>query len=227
MGAKAWFIAYCDGDPKEALARRPSLDRAAARDLAARLFPEMELYEESDGTLDFLNPAEGQLFVGHFGDLRVVAHEELGGDYPSRLSQKWLDPSLGRTAYLHATHSVVDWLAFGLWRNGSLIRALSVSPDNGVQEQAGSPLEFERPFWEGRHFVDVDDSDDPYPLPFHPLELSEASMLQHMGFQFEGRPADWACDPADIPMMAFTLRNKQKSAGLLGALASVFRKSPG
>jgi hypothetical protein len=224
LGAKAWFIAYSDGDPKSVLSRSPALDRDASRALAKRLFPGYGLKEESDGTLDLLNPDDNQLFVGHFGDLRVVAHSDLGGDYPSRIAQKWLDPSFGSSAYVHATHSVVDWLAFGLWRNGELVRALSVSPDNGVQEQVGVPLDFERPYWDGKHPVDVGDGDDPYPLPFHPLELSEACMLNHMGYQFEGRPSDWVCDPAEIPILSFSLRAEPKSGSLFRAIGSIFRR---
>lgn len=222
MGAKAWFIAYSDCDPKSVLADAPVLDRAKSRALAEQLFPGYQLKEESDGALDFLNPDDGKLYVGHFGALRIMAHGGLGEDYPSRIDRKWLEPSLGATAYLHATHSVVDWLAFGLWRNGSLVRALSVSPDNGVQEQIGAPLDFERPYWDGGFPVDVDKGDDPYPLPFHPLELSEASMLANMGFQFEGKPSDWVCDPADIPLMAFSLVNERRNFSPLKAFKAVF-----
>ncbi len=226
MGAKAWFIACSDGDPKTVLAHRPAIDRGASRALAERLFPGCALDEEDDSALDLLNPEDGKLFVGHYGALQIVAHSELGGDYPSRAARKWFVPQLGRTAYLHATHSVVDWLAFGLWRDGKLIRALSVSPDDGVIEQIGDPLDFERPFWEGSKPADPDGGDDSYPLPFHPLELSEESMLQHMGYQFEGRPSEWVCDPSEIPISAFSIRAAQKGGGLLGGLKSLFSSRP-
>jgi hypothetical protein len=100
---------------------------------------------------------------------------------------------------------VVDFLAFGLWRDGRLVRALSISPDNGIQEQIGVPLAFESPYWTGQKAVEVDEGEEPYPLPFHPLELSEASMLQHLGFQFEGGIENWVCDPDDIPIAAYSL----------------------
>lgn len=201
MGAKAWFIAYYDRPPTEALALKPLLDRAASRRLAERLFPDATFTAIDDGTLDYLNPDDGQIFVGCYAGLNVVAHADLGIDFPSRLDGRWLDAGLGRNAYLHATHSVVDWLAFALWRDGTLIRSLSVSPDNGVQENLGPPLDFEAPYWAGQHPVD-----DEYPLPFHPLELSEAAMLLHLGFQFEGMPSEWVCEPSEIPVARFAIR---------------------
>jgi hypothetical protein len=201
MGAKAWFIAYFDQPPTETLALKPQLDRDASRRLAERLFPGATLTPIDDGTLDYLNPDDGQIFVGCYAGLTVVAHSDLGIDFPAKLDRRWLDVSLGRTAYLHATHSVVDWLAFALWRDGALIRALSLSPDNGVQENLGVLLAFEEPFWNGQHPVDAE-----YPLPFHPLELSEASLLQHMGFQFEGMPSAWVCEPSEIPLARFSIR---------------------
>lgn len=207
MGAKAWFIAYFDDDPTKALAN-PELNRDAALDLAKHLLPERTLEAKGDGPLSFLNPPENEAWVGCYAGLQVIAHDDLAGDYPSKLDPHWLDPSLGRNAYLHATHSVVDWLAFGLWRDGKLVRSLSVSPDNGIQEQIGDPLPFERPYWNGDH--PVDGGGAAYPLPFHPLELSEASMLYHLGFQFEGHPNDWVSDPDEIPLVRFAVSSKRR-----------------
>ena len=205
MGAKAWFIAYYDDDPKLVLANSPELDRGASRQLAGRLFPDVTLNDTGDGHLHFLNPPKNQMFVGCYGGLRIVAHYELAIDRPSKVDRRWFDPTLGRTAYVHATHSVVDWFAFGLWRDGRLIRSLSVSPDGGVQEQIGDPLTFETPYWDGQFPVDDEDDREPYFLPFHPLDLSEASMLQHLGFQFEGYPKDWVCDPAKVLIAKFAI----------------------
>ena len=205
MGAKAWFIAYFDDDPKATLQDNPELDREASLELAKQLFPNVTLKATDDGDLSFLNPDERELLVGCYPGLRIVAHDDLGGDYPSKIDPLWLDPSLGHNVYLHATHSVVDLFAFGLWREGKLIRSLSVSPDNGVQEQVGDPFPFEIPYWDGKFPVELDDDDRTYPLPFHPLDLSEASMLHHLGFQFEGSFGDWVCDPSEVPIASFEL----------------------
>lgn len=148
--------------------------------------------------MSFLCPNKRQIFVGSYGGLQIVAHEELANDYPSKISPRWFNPEFGSTAYVHATHSGVDWFACGLWRHGQKVRTLSVSPEDMVLEQTGNPLDFELPYWEGRHPVETDPDEDPYPLPFHPLELAEASLLYHLGFQFEGSMDDWVCNPEDI-----------------------------
>lgn len=209
MGVKAWFVAYFDDDPKAVLGKAPELDRDASRVLAEQLFPDATIDAEDDGELSLLNPDGKQVFAGCYGGLQIVAHDELANDYPSKIDPRWVDPARGFTAYVHATHSVVDWFAFGLWRDGNLIRSLSVSPDNGIQEQFGDPLPFETPYWQGQHSVEDDDGEEPYPLPFHPLELAEASILQHLGFQFEGKIDDWVCDPIDVPVARFAIEKRR------------------
>ena len=209
MGAKAWFAAYYNHDPKEVLASRPMLDREACISLAKKLLPGVTLREKEDGSLGCLNPGKREVFVGVNGDLTIIAHEDLGGDFPSRVDGNWHRAELGSTTYVHATHSVVDWCAFALWQGGELVRALSVSPDQGVQEDIGNKLPFEAPYWDGSSALEDEfEDDEPYPLPFHPLELSEAALLAMLGFQFEGHPDDWVCDPMEIPIMKFEFSKK-------------------
>lgn len=208
MGAKAWFAAYYNHDPKGVLSNKPELDREACISLAKKLLPGVTLQEKEDGSLDVLNPGKQEVFVGVYGDLKIVAHEDLGGDFPSHVDGNWRSAELGSTTYIHATHSVVDWCAFALWQGGELVRALSVSPDGGVQEDIGNKLPFEAPYWDGSFALEDefdDDDDEPYPLPFHPLELSEAALLAMLGFQFEGDTDDWVCDPVEIPIMKFEI----------------------
>ncbi len=75
-------------------------------------------------------------------------------------------------------HSVVDWLAFAVWEDGRLVRSLSLSSDDGVMEDVGDPMPFEAAYWGGEYPVphDPEWSDEPYPLPFHPLELGEVAL---------------------------------------------------
>jgi hypothetical protein len=97
---------------------------------------------------------------------------------------------------MHGMHSVVDWLCFAVWEDGVLVRSLSLSPDGGIHENIGEPFDFERPYWAGEHPVEPDptlDDDEPYPLPFHPLELGEEALRALFGFIIEGYP-----DPDDI-----------------------------
>ncbi|WP_299841946.1 hypothetical protein [uncultured Roseovarius sp.] len=209
MGAKAWFAAYFDGDPKVILSKKPELDRSASVALAEKMFAEHTIQEKEDGSLDLLNPEKSEAFIGVYGDLKIIAHEDFSGDLPSQVDQRWLTPDFGSTIYIHATHSVVDWFAFALWKDGQLTRSTSVSPDGGVHEDIGEKLPFELPYWDGAFSLEDEfEEDEAYPLPFHPLELSEAALLTTLGFQFEGHPDDWVCDPMEIPIMKFQISKK-------------------
>ena len=121
-------------------------------------------------------------------------------------SRQFRQAAEGRYVYLHAMHSVVDWFAYAIWKDGELIRALSVSPDNGVIEDVGPHRAFEEPFWNGERPADPEDPEDGYPLPFHPLELGEAALLDLFGYQLEG--ADGGLDPFEVPMCRFNCRRK-------------------
>jgi len=209
MGAKAWFAAYFDDNPKDILSNKPELDRSASAALAEEMFAGYTIQAKEDGTLDFLNPKKREVFIGVYGKLKIIAHDDFSGEFPSKIDQRWVANQLGQTVYVHATHSVVDWLAFALWKKGQLVRSASVSPDGGIHEDIGERLPFELPYWDGSFSLDdEDEEDEPYPLPFHPLELSEAALLATLGFQFEGHPDDWVCDPAEIPIMKFQISKK-------------------
>ena len=206
MGAKAWFVSYCNGDPKGILAGNPKLDRAASLALVERLLPGVNLQEREDVDLYGLNPTINEVVVGDYGDLKIVAHLDLCMDHLSRIDPRWYAPELGSNIYIHATRSVVDWCAFALWQEGELVRALSVSPDDGVIEDIGAKLSFETPYWDGS--LALDDDDETYPLLFHSLDLSESALLANLGFQFEGHPDSWVCDPMAIPIMRFQTSRK-------------------
>ena len=62
----------------------------------------------------------------------------------------------------------------------------------------------------GRAFpVEAIEGQKPYDLPFSPLDLSEASMLEHLGFQFEGHESVSVCDPCEIPIATFVFEKKR------------------
>jgi hypothetical protein len=100
-------------------------------------------------------------------------------------------------------HSVSDWLCFAVWDNGSLVRSLSVSPSGGIGENIGEPYDFELPYWAGERPVGSTLSGDPYPLPFHPLELGEDALRALFGFILEGRPDPSDVDPYQVPLRGF------------------------
>jgi hypothetical protein len=200
MGAKTWMLVYADGDAATALSSEPQLDLAATLQLASNLFPTEKLEQMGAGSLSYTCPPDDEIHIGCFPGVAVVAAKEFGGDYPSRLSPRFLKVFPERSVLLHAMHSVVDWFAFAKWSQGRLVRSLSLSPDSGVLEDIGAKLPFEQPFWAGEHpAVDPDEEPEGYPLPFHPLELGEEALLNLFGYQLEGPIAGF--DPESIPLM--------------------------
>lgn len=211
MGAKDWFICYADTDRDVAsvLASGPGLDRPVTEALVRRLFPDHSVAPADDGTLgEDANLEDDMVYAAVWPGMTIVCTGEAALDRPSQLDRRFLAEGAGRTVYLHAMHSVVDWFALGIWDSeGVLQRALSLSGGNEeLIEDVGDRLAFEEPFWEGR-FPAVDDGED-YPFPFHPLELSEAALDRLFGFVFEGytgMPGTESVDPFEVTLAGFRL----------------------
>ena len=205
MGAKTWMLIYANGDVRSILKKDPNLDRDATVSLVKKLFPSEKLDAlPEDGDLAYTNPPDNEVVAGCFDGLAILAAKEFGIDYPSKLDRRFIDAAGGKTVYLHAMHSVVDWFAYAIWRNGKLQRALSLSPDSLIMEDIGARLEFEQPYWAGKHPVgDPDDEEFEYPFVFHPLELAEAALLELFGYQLEGIIDSSQVQPEEITLMRF------------------------
>jgi hypothetical protein len=206
MGAKTWMLVYSNASARVALAAKPEIDRGATLAFAARLFPNDKLEQVEDGSLAFTCPPNSELLAGCFAGVAIVAAKEFGGDYPSKLPAAFIDAGREGTIHLHAMHSVVDWFAYAVWKNGKLQRALSLSPDTGIREDIGEKAAFELPFWLGGEEIsgaNEDEDADEYPLPFHPLDLGEAALADFFGYQLEGDNPAAALDPVSIPLMRF------------------------
>jgi hypothetical protein len=204
MGAKTWMLVHSTGNPKDVLSGYPAPDREATIALVNRLYPGEKLLPLDDGNLYSTCPPDDEIVAGCFPGLVIVAAKEFGLDYPSRLEARFLQAFSAGTLYLHAMHSAVDWLAFGVWRNGTLQRSLSLSPNSGMLEDSGSRLPFEAPFWAGAHpATDPNDEDDTYPFVFHPLELGEAALQAFFGYQLEGVVDPSLLDPGRVSLMRF------------------------
>ncbi len=216
MGAKTWMLVYAQGgDARSTLAARPALDRAESARVAEQLFAADELQPLADASLAWTAPPDEELLVGCFpGGLTVLAAKEFALDQPSALDARFLDHAQGRDVFLHAMHSAADWLAFAHWREGRLLRALSVSPDDGVIEEEGARLPFELPFWNGAHPADdpedLAEGEAPYPLPFHPLELGEAALREFFGYQLEGVVDASLLQPEALPLLRFRRKARRK-----------------
>src|SRR5215471_989213 len=200
MGAKTWMIVYADANA--ALKPGLPLDRDATLRLATTLFPGEKLEPLEDGNLSRTFPPRREVCIGCFPGVSVVAAKELGGDRPSRVPARFLEAGVAGTTTVVAIHSVVDWFAYAQWQKGTLIRSLSVSPDTGVIEDIGPRMGFEEPYWSGQHPA-VDDDQDDYPLPFHPLDLGEAALAELLGYQLEGLPNPALFDPNTIPLARY------------------------
>ena len=211
MGAKTWMLAYVDGNARQILKSTPTLDRAASTALAAKLFPSDKLEPLADGDLSSTCPPNREICIGCYPGLAIVAAKEFGRDYPSKLDARFLAARNGSTVHLHAMHSVVDWFAYAIWHDGKLQRSLSVSPDNGIIEEIGLRQAFEAPYWSGKHPAgDPEAEGDDYPLPFHPLELGEAALLDLFGYQLEGMVDASQVKPEEIVLLRFKRKSRWK-----------------
>jgi hypothetical protein len=155
-----------------------------------------------------VHPPEGLGYATSVPGAELVCAQHFMVDHPSRLPAHLIEASRGRRLALHAMHSVSDWLAFAVWEDGRLVRSLSLSPGSGIMEDVGDPLPFELPYWNGRHPVEPIPGwprQEPYPLPFHPLELGEEALRALFGFILEGLPRPDDLDPEGVPLLGFNL----------------------
>ena len=246
MGAKDWMVVYAEGEVRPVLQAGPALDREATLALVQRLHPGQAVTALGDCSLAQGNPPDGVVHAGCFPGLAVVCTGEVALDEPSRLHPRFLAEGHGRTTYLHAMHSVVDWCALAVWApDGVLVRAQSLSPDDGIIENTRAPLPFEEPDWAGERAVDEDEDDDedededeePYPLPFHPLELASDALRHFLGFEYEGMQLPDDPDPEQVPLVAYRVgpaaapasgtAGARRGVGSLlsGRLASLLRRA--
>jgi hypothetical protein len=203
MGAKTWMLVYADSNARDALGVRPQLDREWTLKLANKLFPGEKLKPIGDGDLSYTCPADDELHIGCFPGVSVIAAKEFGIDHPSKLPRSFIAAGGKGKIYLHAMHSVVDWFAYALWANGTLVRSLSLAPDSGILEDIGQRLRFEEPYWSGQHPAVDAAQRDTYPFAFHPLELGEAALKELFGYQLEGLVDSTLLEPESIPLVRY------------------------
>lgn len=202
MGANTWMLVCSKGNPVERLKTHPVLDRDATIALARQLFPREKMVALDDGDLSNTCPPGGEIVIGCFNGISIVAAKEFGVDTPSSLPARFIEAFPGHRVVLHAMHSVVDWFAYAVWNDGTLQRALSLSPDSGVLEDIGDRLPFEAPYWAGDHpAFEPDEDDAEYPFVFHPLELGEAALVALFGYQIEGMTVAGSVAPETIRLM--------------------------
>lgn len=209
MGAKTTMLVVADSDAKSLLTAGNKLDRPGTLEKLAEYFPGQRFERIEDGSLDDTYArSEDEVYIGHFGQVTVIASVEFAHDKPSDIDPHFFKVAGNRNVYTHAMHSAVDFLAFSVRKGGLVVRSFSLSPDSGIMEDVGTRLAFEEPFWAGKH--PVDDPEDlaepdyePYPFPFHPLELGEAALVEFFGYQLEGLVDPSLLEPSTVPLLRF------------------------
>lgn len=206
MGAKTGLLVFADRDIQSALraASMPDIEATAA--LVQRVHPGYTVDYHSLGDLgDDVYPPDDMTYAAAFDGVDIVCDrrftEVLLSDLPPHLAQLC---ATRQTTILHTMHSMSDYVGFAVWDHGTLVRALALSPAKGIVENIGEPLDFERPYWSGQHPVPTDEPDEePYPFPFHPLDLGEAALRAFFGFILEGRRQPDDLDPFRVPLHGF------------------------
>ncbi|MEV0092567.1 hypothetical protein [Streptomyces sp. NPDC050738] len=205
MGAKTGLLVYADGDVAAALRQVGAAAEEPTSALMERLYPGWEIERSAGSNLsDGVYPPDGTAYAASWPGLEIVCDRRVMIDCPSQLPDHLVAAGAGRRLVLHAMHSVIDCLAFAVWEDGHLVRSLSVSPEHGIIENIGEPLPFELPYWAGDRPAEIipwpGEEDEPYALPFHPLDFGEDALRALCGFIQEGMP-----DPDDIDAYSIQL----------------------
>jgi hypothetical protein len=207
MGAKTALLAFTNGDIRPALRGATRSDLAEAEAFVRQAHPGYAVEAIGEGTLDEgVYPPDDAAYATILAGAELIGDQRFMLDRPSELPGHLVAMGGGRRIILHAMHSVVDWLAFAVWEDGTLIRSLSLSPDGGIEENIGDPYDFELPYWAGQHPVEPMPgwpNQEPYPLPFHPLELGEDALRALFGFILEGYPSPDDIEPENVHMHQF------------------------
>ncbi|MEV4481442.1 DUF6928 family protein [Micromonospora coxensis] len=227
MGAKTALLAYADGDIRTTLRGATRSDRAETEALVRRIHPGYAVEPAEDTTLlDGAYPSDDLTYATVLPGVELYCDRRLVLDRPSELPEHLRRAGAGRRIVVHGMHSVVDWLGFAVWEDGALIRSLSLSPDGGIQENIGDPYDFELPYWAGEHRVEPVPgwpNQDPYPLPFHPLDLGEEALRALFGFTIEGMPAPDGIDADAVHLHGF--RVSDPSGGEQAARAAAYAQA--
>jgi hypothetical protein len=192
VGSRTVIVAHGDADIQHVLRAAPVLDRPGTLELVGTVFPEMQLDEVGDALLlDSLDPPDGAVYAGCFPDLDLLCTRLLVGERPSETVKRYPRPHHRPNTYLLVLDSDTSWCAFGMLREGELVRSLSVTPER-VYENIGDPLPFELPFCEGEREPD-------------PLALGEEALHAFFGFRLQGMDSVDDVDPEVIPLVGYRI----------------------
>ncbi|HEV6954371.1 MAG TPA: hypothetical protein VKY86_14120 [Promicromonospora sp.] len=209
MAARTAMLVYTDGDVATGLSGATEFaDEAGAADLLGLLWPPARIRPDGEEPWelgDAMFPPQSRACALSTPEVDVLCDQALMLDRPSQLPAHLVAASVGRTLYLHAMHDVVHWCAYAVWRDGVLVRSLSLSGEDGVLEDTGEPLAFEQPFWAGERTARAKEG---FAVPFNPLELGELAVREFFGFEVlgdDGAPAAGRLDPWAVELFGFEI----------------------
>jgi hypothetical protein len=203
MGAKTALLAFCDGDIRPALLGAARSERTEVEALVRQIYPGYLVRSADDGTLwDNLDPPRNMTYATVLAGAELFCDGRLMLDRPSKLPEHLRNAGGGRRIIMHGMHSAVDWLGFAVWEDRRLVRSLSLAREVGIQENIGEPYDFELPYWAGEHSADLP-GEEPYPLPFDPLDLGEEALRALFGFVVEDHPHPDDIDAEAVHLYGF------------------------
>lgn len=200
-----WFVDTAD--PVAVLRDAGSPDLRAARAVAERLHPGMDLVPTGLAPLaQAAGVTDDALYVGAFPGLVVVCGKDLAQPTPTTAAEKWRAAIRSKSTYLVASRPEDAWGAFVMWEGDKPRRAFSSAPVT-ILEDVGIPLLWERPYWAGEFPLQHPPGvlPDPQSLPFHPQQFAEAANLEWLGFRYTGARPQGELDPESIGVHGFTV----------------------
>ena len=194
MGAKTCLAAFVGTDPRT-IAFPGDGNPEASRQLLDTCFPGPWAQVGTTDLMDGLcwDPTRQRIFALRAGEFDLITSPRVA--VWERLPDHIREVARGRRIVLHVMNSTNDSLTFMVWQAGELVRALIVSPDDGITRDEGMRLAAEQPFWSGQRRPPAG-----YALPFHPLDLGEELLRAEVGCVIEAPPM-----PGDLDAMAVTI----------------------
>ncbi|MEO3785114.1 hypothetical protein ABGB12_17415 [Actinocorallia sp. B10E7] len=202
MGWSAALACASIGEPGRVF--RPGLenDEGAALELARRLYPAATVEDAGRTVLDFaLWPYDDELFIGVYDGALLVCDRRLCGlDEGARGIADTIASVLpGSGCGVLVLHSEARGCWFRRYRDGSLVRDVYLTAEDGVVVDQGEPLPAEAPY---RKAIEEREAD--VPLPFDPEEYGLALAADLFGHDLAARGSDGFL-PLELPVRRFRL----------------------
>ncbi|MBO0868248.1 MAG: hypothetical protein J2P15_06750 [Micromonosporaceae bacterium] len=120
MGAKTAVLAFSDGDLRPALLGATRADPAEVEEFVREVNPGYDLTPIGDGSLfDSVYPPDDITYATLLAGAELLCDRRLVLDRPSELPDHLRKAGAGRRIVMHGMHSVVDWLCFAVWEDGT------------------------------------------------------------------------------------------------------------